>query len=90
MVYIGEEFIMMIEYVCTKCDNSSLKYYKKAKDVPDYIDCDPCKGEKVMERQLGAPNTKSTQFVDNGLQARRVEVSSDIVQQEKDKLYRDD
>ena len=79
---------MMVDYKCTKCENTCNKYFRKAKDVLDEIECTMC--DEPMERQLGAPNTKSTQFVDNGLQARRVEVSSDIIQQEKDKLYRDD
>lgn len=79
---------MMIYYKCTGCENDGIKYYKKAKDILDEIECNECDGK--MERILGAPNTKSTQFVDNGLQARRVEVSSDVIQQEKDKLYKDD
>lgn len=83
-----KELPMMVDYECTKCDNTSSKYFRKSKDVSDEVECTECGGQ--MERQLGAPNTKSTQFIDNGLQARRVEVSSDIVQQEKDKLYRDD
>ena len=78
---------MLVKYNCEDCGATVSKYFKKAKDVPDEIECE-C-GED-MERMLGAPATKSTQFVDNGLQARRVELSSEIIQQEKDKLYKDD
>jgi len=78
---------MLIKYKCEKCEESISKYFKKAKDIDDEIDC---KCGKKMERQLGSPFCTSTQFIDNGLQARKVEVNSVVVEQEHNKLYKDD
>jgi len=78
---------MLIHYKCEKCEKSTSKYYRKSKDIEDEVNCE-C-GD-VMDRQLGAPNQNSTQFIDNGLNARKVEVSSTVVEQEKQKLYKED
>ena len=87
MVLFIKGVSMLIHYKCEKCGNATKKYYKKSKDVIDEIECE-CGGE--LERQLGAPNSSSTQFIDNGLQARRVEVTSEVVEQERQKIYKDD
>lgn len=55
------------------CDNSIKKFYNSPKDVIGYLSCE-CGG--VMERQLSAPSSNSKQYVDNGVQARRTEVTS--------------
>jgi len=79
---------MMIKFVCNNldCDNCITKYYKKAKDIAPFLDCGAC-GTGKLERTLAAPTAKSTQFIDNGSQARRVEVMQEVVEQEQDKLY---
>lgn len=78
----------MIEFVCNNpdCDNQIDKYYRKANEIPPFLDCGQC-GTGKLERGLGSPSTVSTQVVDNGLQARSVEVKKHIVEQETDKLY---
>jgi len=78
---------MMILFVCNNpdCDNSIKKYYKKSKDIAPFLDCGAC-GTGKLERTLGAPTTKSTQFVDNGTQSRKVEVMNKVVEKESDKL----
>lgn len=77
---------MMITYVCNNpdCDNNISKYYKTAKDIAPFLDCGAC-GTGKLERQLGAPTAKSTQFVDNGVQARKVEVMNAVVEREQEK-----
>lgn len=77
---------MMIKFVCNNpdCGNNISKYYKKAKDIAPFLDCGAC-GVGKLERQLGAPSTKSTQFVDNGSQARKVEVMNAVVEKEQEK-----
>lgn len=88
MVLLVKGVYMLIHYKCEDCGNTKSKYYRKAKEIEDEIECDKC--HEDMERQLGAPATKSTQFIDNGLQSRRVEVSSEVVEQERQKLNKDD
>ena len=78
---------MMVKFECNnpECDNEISKYFKSFKDISPFLDCGAC-GTGKLERTLGAPSTKSTQFIDNGIQARRVEVMSEVVQKERDKL----
>lgn len=78
---------MMIKFVCNNsdCDNEIVKYYKSAKDITPFLDCGAC-GIGKLERQLGAPSSKSTQFVDNGVQARKVEIMNAVVEREQEKL----
>ena len=81
---------MMIKFECNnpECDNSIDKFFKNAKDIPPFLDCGAC-GTGKLERTLGAPSSKSTQVIDNGSQARRVEVMNAVVEQEQDKLDKD-
>lgn len=78
---------MMIKFVCNNpdCDNNISKYYKKAKDINPFLDCGAC-GTGKLERTLGAPSTKSTQFLDNGNQARKVEVMNAVVEREQQRM----
>jgi hypothetical protein len=78
---------MIILFVCNNpdCDNKIKKYYKKAADINPFLDCGAC-GTGKLERTLGAPTTKSTQFIDNGTQARRVEVMNKVIERESEKL----
>lgn len=78
---------MIIHYLCESCKETNKKYYRKAKDILSEFEC---KCGKKMERQLGAPSSNCTQIIDNGLQARQVEVSSQVVEQEKEKLYKEE
>lgn len=82
---------MMIRFLCNNpdCENEISKYFKNARDIAPFLDCGAC-GTGKLERTLGAPSAKSTQFIDNGSQARRVEVMSAVVEKEQDKLSNED
>jgi len=78
---------MMIKFVCNNpdCDNEIDKFFKVAKDIAPFLDCGAC-GTGKLERTLGAPSSKSTQFIDTGAQARKVEVMIAVVEKEQNKL----
>jgi len=77
---------MIIKFVCNNpdCDNEIKKFFKEAKDISSFLDCGAC-GTGKLERTLGAPTSKSTQFIDNGIQARRVEVMDAVVEKTRKK-----
>jgi len=76
----------LIAYLC-ECKNSSKKYYRQVKDVPAFIICDKC--EKQMKKCLSSPSSSSKIVVDNGLQARAVEIIPDIVEINKARSEKD-
>ena len=82
---------MMIKFECNnpECDNSIDKFFKTSKDIPPFLDCGAC-GSGKLERTLGAPSSKSTQIVDNGSQARQVEVMNAVVEKEQSKINKED
>jgi hypothetical protein len=82
---------MLIDFKCNNpdCVNSINKFFKPGAKIPPFLDCGEC-GTGKLERQLGAPSTSSTQIIDNGVQARQVEVSSEVVLKEQERLYRED
>jgi hypothetical protein len=67
----------IIHYLC-ECKHSTKKFYRKPKEAPDSIDCILCQCKAA--RQLSAPSSKSTVTVDNGFQARAVEVTPEIIE----------
>ena len=77
---------MIIEFECNNpdCDNKITKYLRKAVDIPPFLECGEC-GVGKLERLLLAPTTNSTQIVDNGVQARQVEVKQEVVEKEEEK-----
>lgn len=77
----------MIKFTCNNpdCTNHITKFYTDVKTIPPFLDCGEC-GTGKLQRGLSAPASKSTQFIDNGIQARRVEVSSDIIEKERQRL----
>lgn len=78
----------MITFQCNNpdCDNSIDKMFSKIKDVPPFLDCGAC-GVGKLERMLGAPSSKSTQVIDNGVQARKIEIMNEVVEKERQRLY---
>lgn len=78
---------MLICFVCNNpdCDNKITKFYKKVQDISPFLDCGAC-GTGKLERTLGAPSSKSTQVIDNGCQARKVELMNAVVEKEQEKL----
>jgi hypothetical protein len=79
---------MMITFLCNNpdCDNNIDKYFKKANLIPPFLDCGEC-GTGKLERQLGAPSSKTTQVIDDGTQPRKVEIMNAVVEKEQDRLY---
>ena len=80
---------MLIPFSCnnSKCNNSITKFFKVLKDVPSFLDCGAC-GVGKLERQLSAPSTKSTVMIDNGVQNKAVEVSTEIIEQEEQRALK--
>ncbi len=73
----------MITFECDRCDNSISKFFKKSKDIPKKLDCS-CGGR--LDRMLGAPSSKTTQVIDNGAMARKVELTNEVIEKERDRL----
>ena len=67
----------MVNYACEN-GHTDKKMFRKASDIPTFIDCSHC--DKKMRKQLSAPSSSSKISVDNGVQARRVEISPDIIE----------
>lgn len=82
---------MLIKFICnnTDCKNSIVKMFKNFKDIAPFLDCGEC-GVGKLERQLGAPSSHSIQIVDDGNRAKQVEVMSEVVLKEQERLYRED
>lgn len=78
----------MIKFQCNNpdCINAITKLFTDVKKIPPFLDCGEC-GTGKLERQLGAPSSKSTQIIDNGIQARKVEIMNDVVDKESQRLY---
>lgn len=81
----------MIRFECNnkKCKNSITKLFTNVKTIPDELDCGAC-GTGKLERQLGAPSSKSTQVIDDGLQSRRLEINNDVVEKERERLQNEE
>jgi len=82
--------MQIIAYSCS-CKNLTKKFYRLGKDAPAYVLCDRCGLQ--MKKLLSPPSSTSKVTVDNGFQARAVEVNPDIVQINKErseKNYRKD
>ena len=83
----------LIYYSCMQrgCGRGVSKFYRQAKDAPTVLPCDVCKQDS--KRQLKAPNSTSKVTMDNGFQARAVEINPDIVEineARSDKDYREE
>lgn len=81
---------MLIKFVCnnTDCNNEISKFFKTHKDISPFLDCGAC-GTGKMEREYSAPSSKSTIVVDNGFQAKSVEVLTEVVERENQKVNND-
>lgn len=72
----------LIRYKC-ECTNSKGKMFRQASDAPASLPCAKC--GKEMKRALSAPSSESKIVIDNGVQARSVEVNPDIVEINKER-----
>lgn len=78
----------LINYLC-ECKNSKSKFYRQPKDAAVFIICDKC--GKDMKKCLRSPSNSSKISIDNGFQAKAVEVDPDVVeifQKRSEKDYR--
>jgi hypothetical protein len=66
----------MINFDCS-CGHAKKKFFSNAKKITDTIECDKCKGKMV--RQLSSPSQRSKMVIDNGVQAKAVELDREIV-----------
>jgi hypothetical protein len=60
------------------CGHGVSKFYRQPKDAPSVLPCSVCKQDS--KKQLKAPSSTSKVVMDNGFQARAVEVNPDIVE----------
>lgn len=67
----------LIHYLCG-CKHSVSKYYRQANLAPAFFVCSAC--GKDAKKTLKAPSSASKIVIDNGLQARAVEVNPDIIE----------
>lgn len=80
----------LIAYSC-ECKYAIKKFYRSAKDAPTSLTCEKC--SKEMKKQLSAPSSQSKIVVDNGIQARSVEIIPNIIEineERANKNYRED
>lgn len=66
-----------ISYLCKTCKSVDKKIYKSSIEIKNKIEC-KCGGE--LERQLSSPSQRSKIIVDNGVQAKAVELDREIVE----------
>jgi hypothetical protein len=76
----------LISYIC-ECKNSTSKYYRQAKESPACLLCGVC--GKDMKKSLSAPSTSSKISVDNGVQARAVEIDPNIIAINRERSEKD-
>lgn len=67
----------LIAYKC-ECGSVSKKFMRMAKDAPSSLICAQC--GKEAKKTLSAPSSASKITVDNGFQARAVEITPNIVE----------
>lgn len=81
----------LIAYQCN-CGHSEKKFMRQAKDAPASFVCPKCNSTE-LKKQLSSPSSGSKIVVDNGVQARAVEIVPDIIEINKErseKNYRED
>jgi hypothetical protein len=76
----------IIHYLC-ECGHPMGKFFRSPKDAPLLSECIKCK--KEAKKVLKAPSSTSTIIVDNGVQARAVEVNLEVVEDIKDRSSKD-
>lgn len=76
----------LIHYLC-ECKHSTKKFYRQPKDAPATILCILCQCE--AKKILSAPSSTSKIVIDNGVQARAVEVNPDIIEINKERANKD-
>jgi hypothetical protein len=67
----------LFHYLC-ECNYSATKFYRQAKDAPASLVCLKC--GKEQKKKLSSPNSLSKIVIDNGVQARSVEIIPNIIE----------
>jgi len=76
----------LIYYLC-KCGLSKSKFYRRSGDAPSSFSCIDC--GKEYTKQLAAPSNTSVFVVDNGHQAKSVEVNLEVVKSNEENSTKD-
>jgi len=66
-----------ILYICNKCRKENKRFFKSSIEIQNKLECN-CGGE--LERQLSSPSQRSKMVIDNGVQAKAVELDREIVE----------
>ena len=77
----------LIRYSCKECGTQVNKFFRVPKDASGTITCGNC--NKEAKRMLRAPASTSVVTVDNGVQARAVEVNLEVVEDIKERSTKD-
>lgn len=75
----------LLYYACS-CGKNKSKFYRLAKDAPAGFICE-C--GKEYKKQLSAPSSKSVITIDNGVQAKSVEVNLDTIKSNEENSTKD-
>ena len=75
----------LLSYLCS-CGLRISKFYRSAKDAPVGLTC-ACGGE--YKKQLSAPSSKSVITIDNGFQAKSVEVNLETIKSNEENSTKD-
>lgn len=76
----------LIYYSC-ECGHSMNKFFRQVQNVPAFFICEKCNNN--AKKTLKAPNSTSIIVIDNGVQARKVEVNLEIVEDIKNRSTKD-
>jgi len=68
----------LIAYSCETCKTVIKKFVRAAKDAQPSFLCSKC--GKELKKLLSAPSSSSKIVIDNGIQARAVEIQPDIIE----------
>lgn len=71
----------LIRYIC-ECGISKGKFYRVGADAPALF---PCECSKDMKKILSGPSSESKVVIDNGVQARKVEINLDVMKDNQNK-----
>lgn len=75
----------LLFYLCD-CGNKTSKFYRQAKMAPVEF---ACSCGKEYKKQLSAPSSKSVISIDNGVQAKAVEVNLDTIKSNEENSVKD-
>ena len=77
----------LIAYKCN-CGHEEKKYVRQVKDIPAFFLCPKCNTEN-LKKAMSAPSSGLVLTVDNGVQARSVDIRPDILEINKARSEKD-